>query len=386
MYIKFLGPIIKLLEKKNFEIYILFNYSQSRQFGKWRDFPFLDSFTSQKNIIKRIFNNNDELLKIINEDKLKIIGSLLPYNQFNLTKKKLKSVKWILFQHGIDLFWDIEELENSDYIFLYSNYWKKVLLNFFREKNVRYNHKKILITGNPQFDSIKNFNNEKIKAKYNLPKNKKIFLFLPLSQPNAYEFENKLKSFFAKYFFIYPNVDSLFFWLRKNMYNIFSHVIKNEISLLKKIKKYCKKNGYYLIIKSRSKRILDEEFQKNSDRIFYDEQIFPSTILELMKISNNVVSYITTANGESAFAGCYHYTIFDKIFTKIQNKYLRSFDEDYFNFKGLNEVIENNSFFKTLDKGKLKAINKKSRNKFLKKYFEINSKNKISLSNFLNKI
>ena len=386
MYFKFLGPVINILLKKNFDIYILFNYSQSRNFGKWRDFPFLDTFFSKQNVKKRIFFKNDELLKIINEEKIKIIGSLLPYNKFNFDKKKIKNLKWVLFQHGMDLFWNVKELKYSDYIFLYSNYWRTFLINFFKEQKVQYNKNNLIVLGNPQFDMLEKLDEIEIKKKYNLPIKKKIILFLPLSQPNAYFFNNKLNSFFAKFFFIYPNLDSIFFWFRKKIYIYLSYFINNEISVLKNISKFCKKNGYYLIIKSRSKRVLGSEFEYYSDRVFYDEQLIPSTIMELMRISSNVFSYITTSSGEAVFNKSYHYTIFDKTFSKIQKIYLRCFDKDYFSFNGANEIISSNNLNNLLFKNKLKITNIESRKKYLKKYFECFSKKKINLSDFLNKI
>jgi hypothetical protein len=386
MYFKFLGPVINILLKKNFDIYILFNYSQSRNFGKWRDFPFLDTFFSKQNVKKRIFFKNDELLKIINEEKIKIIGSLLPYNKFNFDKKKIKNLKWVLFQHGMDLFWNVKELKYSDYIFLYSNYWRTLLINFFKEQKVQYNKNNLIVLGNPQFDMLEKLDEIEIKKKYNLPIKKKIILFLPLSQPNAYFFNNKLNSFFAKFFFIYPNLDSIFFWFRKKIYIYLSYFINNEISVLKNISKFCKKNGYYLIIKSRSKRVLGSEFEYYSDRVFYDEQLIPSTIMELMRISSNVFSYITTSSGEAVFNKSYHYTIFDKTFSKIQKIYLRCFDKDYFSFNGANEIISSNNLNNLLFKNKLKITNIESRKKYLKKYFECFSKKKINLSDFLNKI
>ncbi len=385
MYFKFLGPIINILSKKNFEIYILFNYSQSRHFGKWRDFPFLDTFLLKKNK-KRVFFNNNELLRIIKEEKIKIIGSLLPYNKFEFDKKKLANIKWILFQHGMDLFWDIKDLMYSDYILLYSKYWKNLLLNFFKQRKIKYDPNKILLFGNPQFKMLEKIDVTEIKKKYNLPTNKKIVLFLPLSQPNAYFFNNKINSFFAKFFFIYPNIDTTFFWFRKRIYNIASCFIKNELFILRSIKNFCLKNGYYLIIKSRSKRLLGREFEYYSDRVFYDEQLMPSTLLELMKVSNNIFSYITTASGEAVYSGSYHYTIFEKTFSKIQSIYLRSFDRNYFSFNGVNEIVTTRQFCEILKKNEMKKINIKSRKNYLKKYFECYSKNRINLPKFLNKI
>ena len=155
---------------------------------------------------------------------------------------------------------------------------------------------------------------------------------------------------------------------------------------MRSIKNFCLKNGYYLIIKSRSKRLLGGEFEYYSDRVFYDEQLMPSTLLELMKVSNNIFSYITTASGEAVYSGSYHYTIFEKTFSKIQSIYLRSFDRNYFSFNGVNEIVTTRQFCEILKKSGMKKINIKSRKNYLKKYFECYSKNRINLPKFLNKI
>ena len=54
--------------------------------------------------------------------------------------------------------------------------------------------------GNP-IDMLEKLDEIEIKKKYNLPI-KKIILFLPLSQPNAYFFNNKLNSFCQIFFYI----------------------------------------------------------------------------------------------------------------------------------------------------------------------------------------
>ena len=65
-----------------------------------------------------------------------------------------------------------------------------------------------------------------------------------------------------------------------------------------KIYEHCKKNDIYLIIKSRSKRLIDENYIKYCDLILYDEEILKPTIYELLYISDTVFSPLSTISGE----------------------------------------------------------------------------------------
>ncbi len=376
MYLKFLSPIILEIKKKsNVNLFIYFNYSQSRDRGKWRDFPFLDSFNfeNKESVNKRLFFNNLDLEKSLFDEKIDIVYSLLPHNKFNIEKKKLPNTKWYLVQHGIDLFWDIEDIVYCDLIYLYSDYWKSKVQNLLEEKKVKFDYNKIRVTGNPQFNI--QINKSEVRKKYNIPKNKKILIFFPFSQPNAYPFENKFKSYFVKNFIIFPNTSNLLNSLKRQFYYLLGFFLTNEIQILTKIYEFCKKNDYFLIVKSRSKRVLNDDFKIISDLVLYDEQLYPSTIIELLSIAEQSIGFISTIPGEASFAECYNYSIFNSFFKKIENRYLKFFDIDYFDFNGVNEVIDVKSLFKNLNKNQLKKVNLSQNDLFLKKYFNYKSNN-----------
>ena len=54
--LKFFKDIINVLLEKNYNIFLLFDYTTDRQKGKWREFPSLDAYQNEdKNIIKKQF-------------------------------------------------------------------------------------------------------------------------------------------------------------------------------------------------------------------------------------------------------------------------------------------------------------------------------------------
>ena len=104
-----------------------------------------------------------------------------------------------------------------------------------------------------------------------------------------------------EYFFNWPDPDDKFFNFKKFFYKIISKFYNTELNILHKIYEHCKKNDIYLIIKSRSKRLIDENYIKYCDLILYDEEILKPTIYELLYISDTVFSPLSTISGESIY-------------------------------------------------------------------------------------
>jgi hypothetical protein len=65
-------------------------------------------------------------------------------------------------------------------------------------------------------------------------------------------------------------------------------LIKNEKQVLRDINARFKDSGWGLIIKSRFKRFLDPDYFELGD-VFYDESMYPSSVFELISISERVV-------------------------------------------------------------------------------------------------
>ena len=370
MSLKFYKDIINALLNKNYNVFLIFDYSSNRQKGKWREFPILDAYQSENNkVFKRIIFEQNKIVKILTAEKIDYIISLsLP--GYDILKNKCKS-KWVLLQNGIDMFHYYKDFEKVDYIFFYSEFWKKK----YNQVNP---NQKLPCVGNYQFNNEINFKRNEILKKYNLD-DKKIFLFLPWGPVNLYNFSSKFTKLFASFCFNWPDSDDRFYNFKKFFYKIVSKFYNTELNILHKIYNYCKKNNIYLIIKSRSKRLVDEKYVKYCDLILYDEEILKPTIYELLYISNVVFTPLSTVVGESIFFKNETIILNHKFFKYDNEKYLEFFSNEYFDWVNLTKMLSTNEF-KTKD---LKDIidfkfSDNERQKYLSKFFNFDENVNVS--------
>jgi len=339
MYIKFFSNLILHFEKKKYDIYLLFDYTQSREKGKWREFPHLEVYHSySQNIKKIIFNNFSDLENLININAIEIVISLVNPSFYNLEKKNISRTKWVILQNGFDIFYHSKTINNSDFIFMYSEFFKEKLDYFCKKDKIKLKKENVHVVGNPQFDNI-NFNKNKLITKFNLT-SKKILTFLPWGAGNLYRYENQIKNFIGKYVFCLPYNDGKFYYFRKLFFKLCSKFVFNEIEIIKKISKYCKENNYHFLIKSRSKKIIDSEYQKYCDLILYDDEIIDSTIKQVLYMSDYVISAASTAVGESVFFNCKTINIFNNIFKYDDDILIESSSNNYFDNDGSCKKID----------------------------------------------
>ena len=125
MSLKFFKDIMNVLLEKNYNIFLLFDYTTDRQKGKWREFPSLDAYQNEdKNIIKKTIFNYNQIVDISKNERINYIISLVTPEEFGIKKSALFS-KWVLIQQGMDTFYYIKNFKEVDYIFFYSEFWKK---------------------------------------------------------------------------------------------------------------------------------------------------------------------------------------------------------------------------------------------------------------------
>tara|TARA_B100000886_G_scaffold333607_1_gene287916 strand:+ start:7115 stop:8302 length:1188 start_codon:yes stop_codon:yes gene_type:complete len=372
MTLKFVKDIINICLKKNFNIYLLFDYTIDRQHGKWREFPSLDVFQNEnENIFKIAITKHIQIEEISKKENFDYIISIISPSSFKIEKKNL-NCKWVLLQSGIDTFHYEDDFKNIDYIFFYSEFWKNKCLN---ENN---NIQNLLCFGNSQFDNQINFDRKKILKKYNLD-DKKIYLYLPFGPVNLYNFSSSFTKFIALYFFNWPDKDDKFYFIKKKIYKFASSLYFNEINILKKIYTYCKSKNIYLLIKSRSKRLIDKDYINYSDLILYDEELLKPTIHEILHISDVVFTPPSTVVGESIYFRNKTIILNNNLFSYNNKKYFDFFSKDYFFWENLSKGI-NTIDFKQRNIGDI--INFKfsetDRKNYLLKFFNFNENVNVS--------
>lgn len=298
LYYKYLAPLIDEALKSSLKVSLLHishNSSLSTQNDKSFYYPQLNQIPQFHKKIQHsaMITGTEELQTYLKTHKPKLVFSLHPKNRYDL---ELPELKWVTVQHGIDS--AKHSNQNTDYYICYTRNW---LEDCQINKNCQLHEAGVFYANNKLTKS-----KEDICHKYNLDPQKNYFLFLPLpssSSANYTFFPNKL---YAKYH------------LRQ--------LEKIELQILQYLSVHLKKQNTELIIKSRFKRLLPEEYKKFG-HVVYDETFYPSTISEVCAISSycyiNFMPTATTielASYNLPFT-LIHYPKHDKyVFSHIKNK------------------------------------------------------------------
>ncbi|OFZ51876.1 MAG: hypothetical protein A2381_01060 [Bdellovibrionales bacterium RIFOXYB1_FULL_37_110] len=259
LYYKFYGPIIEGLLKCGCEIHLLHRYDQttlSYKNQKMFYYPFLSQVPqfSKKVEFVSIFRTNEEIVEYIKKFNIEYVFSLSSRGQYKIKKTM---TKWCTVQHGVDSF--KERSFDSDFFFVYSRNW-------IRADIFKYNEDVKIVEVGMYY--CEEFSKGSVARKYNLDENKKYIFFVPLPVNTS-----------SAYTFIKGG-------LRRFCLNKF--LIKNELEILKFLKSELQGHGYEIIVKSRFKRFLSEEYNKFAN-IFYDESFYPSSVNELLSTSEATI-------------------------------------------------------------------------------------------------
>ena len=397
-YYKFFGPLIHELSKKNkvncylFDFDGLHNGLKSKQKPTFENIPpiiakaHFKSFSNYKDIINDINNNCDFVFSLETQN----------YCDESYSSKdiKLKSnIKWITLQHGIDTFIShLDYLDKPDHVIYYSEFWKNCLKKLISKtpgNNIREYISKVdqnsLPIGNVQFDTIKILKNKKeLKNKYGFKKSDKILLFLP---PSTTVFKPlTLKNY-------------LTFQLGKIINNKNGYFVRPfpYKTFFESIIKLSKEHNFKLVIKARDKSYLPKSLINNIEYLFFDEDYYPSTMLELLSISDlclsttNSTTVLEAASLKVPFISLSNiddYLIkYSNLFTKVKKLIFNDSIGGLFNYPGVsykvsfNKIIANDfNFIRNI------KTDKKENRDYLDKYINYNNWDSSNqLINFINK-
>ncbi|MDD5594698.1 MAG: hypothetical protein PHY94_00435 [Candidatus Omnitrophica bacterium] len=368
------------------------NYSRPRTGQKWYNFPNINNapvFTSsQKPKFIEFYGNSDLKNKLESSFGLDAVVSLHAPD-FYLKPQILKNCpfQWVTLLAFCDILFEPNnhpngpKQEGSGLFFFYSDFWLKrgkEFLRIFRPDRsylLEGAYKKYFFIGVPEFDSFKKINSEEVRRKYNIPQDKSILLYLPFPYNNraadsaweiafsglftdtdidkngGYTHERK-RSFRGRI----KHKASCLYKIAKDP-SSWECLIKgfNEPNVFKAIRKFCDKNGLFLVTKPRLKFPVPEMIKRGSDLMIWDDEknLNPPALKELLSISKMTVSFYSFSILSSIFAGVFHLNIkLPKEFCKGDSAAWYWFPEgrdSLFNFSGVCENWEISKIFKELE-------------------------------------
>ena len=393
-------PLAKILKKK----YKIFFFIDN-----WKSFSNKKKYLiPSERIIKQhlagynffFFHNKNELAELIKIKKIKKIFSVFWPTFYSLKK----NCRWFGVSLANDLYQrgNLENLNEFDKILTST---KKQDLNALKYLSLRldkysiskkvallkYLSKKFTPVGNISLNQHKIENKKKLLNKYNLLNKKYLLLFLH----DTWAYRNPENIFLMNLTFI----EQIFYLIRNLNYKNFILFLKNIrfSKLFNSIENFASLNNLEIIIKSRKKSLLPSFLKKKKIKIFFDEDFYPSTTLELISISDVCfLTYVSSLINDCAFLNKPLILIAPKDEEETNNDML------YYNTKICQKTMFNNSymnicskmlrikplkFIRSLSKIKknsIKIFNKEINNKkFIKEYIYENysSKNHLTSAN-----
>ncbi|MEK6624311.1 MAG: CDP-glycerol glycerophosphotransferase family protein, partial [Bdellovibrionota bacterium] len=259
---------------------------------------------------KYIYRNNDELLNLIQKLKINLVISLASRSFYGLDVKTMPSVRWVTLQHWGDNFQtDREKILDCDILQIYSREWWKNFVDSDHGKKIfpasLEAHSQIVITGCPYHDIGKYLDREKIRLKYGIAPEKRVVLYAPVGMNIP---DSRARRFWLKAFFYSKRFIRL-----QNYFAKLSFIPQDwrvsERNIVDSIREFCDRENAVLIVKGRVKKPISEYINKVADYVFYDEDFYPSTIIELIKISDLAITHFSSMSFELAHQGVYNINV-----------------------------------------------------------------------------
>lgn len=361
MYYKFMAPIMAELLNRNVSVSVSHLYAGDRFTStKSKDFPVLYSLPAfgGQAAQKYIYRSNSELLNLIQKLKVNFVISLASRSFYKLDAKTMPGVRWVSLQHWGDNFQtDREKILDCDILQIYSREWWKNFVDSEHGKKIFpaniEAHPQIVVTGCPYHDIGRKLDKDKIRLKYGIPPEKRIVLYAPVGMNIP---DSRLRRFWLKAFFYSKRFSRL-----QNYFSKLSFIPQewriSERNIVDAIRAFCDRENALLIVKGRVKKPISDYINGVADYVFYDEDFYPSTILELIKISDLAITHFSSMSFELAHQGIYNINIkIGPTWTYMRESLCKIFGYNFIydlEIDGLNEICDSVSFLSKIKTKKL---------------------------------
>lgn len=348
-YFGFFGVLIDQALKRGHKVFCFHYYGQTKKGSKAYQFPSIEKtpvFLNGK-VFSLPFNNPEDLKRVILESRVNAVISLDFTEENNKLKSELKEkgIYWVALQNGFDAAVRGTMITIPDLFFAYSKEWLKLTSLCAKNKfcEISENTREGGFWPAQQKSLI---DKQEVRKKWSIPKDKKVVLFLP------FPFNSSIDKYWTRFVFgmNFPFWQKIILRILKILRKISNqdfqrflnqvHLRENDKRLTMALKKFCDKNNAMLIVKCRKKDPPKRYLRKVADKTLFDENFYPSTIMECMAVSDICFNFYSTAAIEAASSGVVNVCIAPEVsdWKDIQTsmwKVILSMEKDYFDFEGV---------------------------------------------------
>jgi len=321
IYFRIFGSIIDKALERGHQVFCFHNYSHHQTGSKGYQFPDIAQTPPFKNgkVVSLPFQNQEEIVKHCLERNIKVIVSLDFMKNYLALQEKLQkeAVKWCALQSGFDSGPNSGEyLSLPDRFFIYSPQWLQWIFAYLKKsgKTAENNfadfaqklNNKVKAVGFWLTEQKNIISAQEVKHKWGIPPEKKVVLFLP------FPFGSSVKTFWTQCVFGWRKKFlqlplALLYGKKRWIKQVLNE--ENDYRLCCAIKKFCEKNNAYFLVKSRQKDPVKNYLAKMADKVLYDEEFYPATILQCFSVADICLSFFSSAVLEAATTNVPHICI-----------------------------------------------------------------------------
>ena len=217
---------------------------------------------------------------------------------------------WVMVQHGFDtlLSHTPAELLAPDLVAVYSRWWIDWVTQYFDE-NPQIDRPdefdsafeaRALSVGFPDLDAAARIDPVEVRRRWGVPRDKPVVVLLPFGRGFGRE------AFWPSMICGQPSrLRRAANVLAYGRFEYWSEVWhdRTDAAVVRAVRAFCDRNEAYLLVKSRRKTPIPAYLRAVADKCLYDEQFYPSTILEALSIADVNINFYSTVVTEAVSLG-----------------------------------------------------------------------------------
>ena len=304
----------------------------------------------------RAFSSRTELADWLADDSIDAVISIrTPQLPRPVGGEPRTRTVYVELQHIIDTFVSQEpnELLTCDLVAIYSEWWQRWALDYYeaqglvtdaealeRELSVR-----SVCVGLPELDAVNRAHPLEVRRKWGIPADRPVVVYFPFPQGVGRE------AFWPRKIYGEPRkLRQLANVLMHRQFRYLRDVWHgwDDPHVVAAIRRFCDRNGAFLLVKSRRKTPIPSYLQAAADHCVYDEGAYPATIVEALSVASLSLSHFSSSVLESVALGVPHicvpfsaedYAIEGEAEWNAFARFFRTDEGGAFQFRGVSSVL-----------------------------------------------
>ena len=352
------APVIDAGLARGWHVECWHDYSQPEDGAKGYQFPDIAAAPALQYgaPVARAFRSRLELGEWLADDSIDAVVSI---RSSQLPRPAGADRPWrsvyVELQHITDTFvgQSPDELLSCDLVAMYSEWWQRWALDYYQAQGLvtetealeRDLSARAALVGLPELDAIARVDRVEVRRKWGIPPDRPVVVYFPFPQGVGRE------AFWPRKIYGEPStVRQLANVLVHRQFRYLRDVWHgwDDVHVVAAIRRFCDRNGAFLLVKSRRKTPIPSHLQAAADHCVYDEGAYPATIVEALSVASLSLSHFSSSVLESVALGVPHicvpfsaedYAIKGEAEWNAFGRFFRTDEGGAFQFRGVSSVL-----------------------------------------------